>query len=246
VVTGRSSLRNGEGSERQNFGLADLLGLDYQGMTRYVYSYQNLEKQHPITAGLPLNFPMSVYETQQARVRARDGSTALGTIVNPMPGFQMGYPPNEHTAVPCLTVRQHGNGRVVYVAAAIGAIYRRWNQADTRRLILNAAVWAAGAEPLVTAEAPETVEVIAWRDEKSKRTIVHLLNRTAVGPDQGEGNMMHQAIPVHDIRIKLSKPLSGKIAKAQPGNRQLAVSMAGGRMTISVPRLDIWEVVEVA
>lgn len=245
VVTGRTSLRAGDGSERKDFGLADLLGVDYQGMTRYVYTFQNLDRQHAIAAGLPLHFPMSVYETLQAQVRARGGVTVLGTIVNPLLGFHMGYPPGEHTGVPCLTARQHGSGRVVYAGAALGAIYRRWNQVDTRRLILNAAVWAAGAEPPVTAEAPETVEVVAWRDEKGKRTVLHLLNRTGAGPAQGEGSLMHEVIPVHDVKIKLAQSLSGKTARVQPGNRQLATGIAGGRMTVSLPRLGLWEVIEV-
>jgi len=244
VVTGRSSLRDEEGRVRDNFALADLLGVDYLGMTRHLYTFLTLEREHPVTAGLPAGFPMSVFETLQVEVRPRAGVNTLGSIVNPMPGAYWGFPPGVRSSgVAALTVRDYGKGRVVYTGASLGALYKRFSHADTRQLMVSAVVWAAGGDPPVSAVAPETVEVIPWRDEARKQTIIHLLNRTGVGPAQGQGRVLHQTIPVHDIRLRVARRLAGSKASAQPGNRRLPVTWVGDQMCITLERVEIWETV---
>ena len=212
VITCRSSLRDGEGGLLKNFSLARLIGGDFLGMTEKWYSYANPEKEHRVTDGLTLDFPLSVYETLQVSVRPHSGTEALAAIINPLPGFHMGYPPHERTGAPALLVREHGIGRVLYAAAPLGAIYWRFNHSDNKRLIANAVRWAAGSPPPLNMEAPATVEMAAWRDEKARRTIVHLVNRTGAGLPRGEGESMHQVIPVHDLKLIVTPPLSGQIA----------------------------------
>ncbi len=243
VVTNRSSLRDEEGVLRDNFGLAGLLGVDYTGMTEHLFTFYTLDRRHPVTDHLPLDFPTTVVETLQTRVRTHAREAALGTITYGMPGFTMGTIPHQRTAWPSLTAREHERGRVVYASAALGAMYKRFSHADTRQLIVNAVKWAAGGPPPVTAQAPETVEMIPWRDERGKRTIIHVLNRTGAGLAQGEGAMMHEVIPVHDITLRVKKGLGGNAAKAQPGDRPLPVRWEGDEMHIRLGRVDIWEIV---
>jgi hypothetical protein len=244
VVTHRSSMRDADGTERQDFGMAPLLGVNYNGMTEHWYGFLNLEKRHRLTAELPLNFPMTVYETLQVKVKA-DGAETLGTIVNPMPGFPMGYPPDRHTGIPGLMVRNYGEGRVVYASAALGAIYARFSHADNRQLIANAVQWAAGVSPLVSARAPETVEVVAWQDARDRKTVIHVVNRTGAGLGQGEGAVMHEAIPVHNIQLRVNTRMARGVAKAQPGNRTVRSRLENGWMLIDLDPVDIWEVIEI-
>ncbi len=246
VVTARTSLRNEDGSERRDFALAGLAGVNYLGMTEHWYSFVNLERQHPLAAGLALNFPMSVYKTLQTRTKAQTDAEVVGTIVNPLRGFHMGYPPDEKTGAPAVVARRVGKGRVVYAAAPLGSIYMNASHTDTRQLIVNAATWAAGVEPPVSAEAPETVEIVLWRDEPSKRTIVHLLNRTGAGLSQGEGASMHEAIPVHDLKIRLARRLAAGTARTRPGGRVLRTKTDGEWTWIELDTLRIWEVIEIA
>ncbi|MFB3826491.1 MAG: family 10 glycosylhydrolase [Bryobacteraceae bacterium] len=246
VVTGRTSLRNGDGALRRDFALAAVAGVNYQGMTEHWYSFVNLERKHALTGGLPLNFPMSVYQTLQTRTKTQADAEVIGTIVNPLRGFHMGYPPHERTQIPALVARGCGKGRVVYAAAPLGSIYARTSHTDTRQLIVNAAIWAAGVEPPISAVAPETVETVLWRDEPAKRTIVHLLNRTGAGLAQGEGASMHEAIPVHDVRIRLARGLAAGIARTRPGGRVLRMKTEGEWTWIDAGRLGIWEVIEIS
>lgn len=246
VVTGRSSMRDAEGRLLKNFALASLLGADYEGMTAKWYSFITPEETHPVTAGLEPRFPLSVYETLQTRVKARAGAKPLGAIVNPMPGFHMGYPPHERTGAPALLVREHGKGRVVYMSAALGAVYHRVNHPDYGRLITSAVKWAAASEPPVAADAPRTVEMVAWREGISRRTIIHLVNRTGAGLPQGEGAYQQEVIPVHGIRVHVGRRLAGSRATARPSGRALPFKLTEGRMTVEVDRLETWEIVEIA
>jgi len=246
VATHRSSLRDGDGNLLNNFRLSELLGADFSGMTEKWYSYINPEKHHPVTAGLTLDFPICVEETLQTRVRAHAGTQALGTIINPLPGFHMGYPPHERTEAPALLVRNHGKGRVIYVAAPLGAVYYRWNHFDYKRLIANATEWAAGCPPPVWARAPHTVEMTAWRDEQARRTVIHLVNRTGAGLPSAEAGVMHEVIPVWGIEVYLDARYAGAVVKSQPSGRVLAARRDNRGLTIRIERLDVWEVLEIA
>jgi len=246
VVMGRSSMRDGKGNALKNFALADVLGVNYDGMTKKWYGYLNFESRHASNRKLPINFPISVNETLQVKVKAGRGTKVLGTIVEPMYGFHMGFPPDKRTGVPGMTVRETGKGRVVYFGSDQGAVYRGFNHADNRQLIVSAVTWAAGEQSPITAKAPETVEVVPWRDEENKRTVVHLVNKTGAGLAQGDGGMMHETIPVHDLTLRVAGPLAGKRAALQPAQRELPVSWEGTTMVISIDKLDVWEVVEIS
>ncbi len=245
VVTHRSSLLDARGIGTGNFVLSSLMGVDFKGMSEKWYGYINPEREHPVTAGLTLDFPLSVYETLQTQVRAHAGTDTLAAIINPLRGFHMGYPPHERTGFPALLVRPHGKGRVVYAAAPLGALYHRFNHADNRRLIVNAAKWAAREGPPVKLKAPETVEMVAWRDDPAKRTIIHLINRTGAGLSQGEGSMMHEVIPVHDLELRVARSLAVGTVKLQPGNRPVQSEQAGPWIRITIPKIDTWEVIEI-
>jgi hypothetical protein len=244
VATYRTSMRDASGNPLPDFAMGSLLGVSYAGLTQHYYGFINLDRQHPLTTELPLNFPMTVFETVQVKTKLA-GAEAIGSIVNPLPGFQMGYPPLEHTGIPALVARRQGKGRVVYAGAALGAIYTQHSHADNRQLIVNAVQWAAGVAPPVTARAPETVEVVAWQDARDRQVIVHVVNRTGAGLGQAEGLVMHEAIPVHDVQLRISTKLAQGKAKAQPGNRPLVSRIEGEWMLVDLEPVQSWEVVEI-
>jgi type 1 glutamine amidotransferase len=245
VVTGRSSMSDEDGNALKNFGLADVLGADYMDSTPKWYSFMSADEKHPVTEGLDLKFPMSVFEMLQVRTKPHAGATILGTIVYPMPGLNMGFPPLTRSDVPSLLVREQGKGRVVYCSASLGAIYFRGNGPDYRKLLVNALQWAAGTAPAVTVEAPGTVESVAWHD--GRRTVVHLVNRTGIGLSQGdEGARQQEVIPVHGVRVLFDKTVAGSRVRLQPSGKTLIPKRVGERMMVEIERLETWEVVEVS
>jgi hypothetical protein len=114
-----------------------------------------------------------------------------------------------------------------------------------RRDFLTTSAALPGDAPPVSARAPETVEVVGWHDASDRRTIVHVVNCTGAGLRQGEGNVMHEAIPVHDIQLPVSTRLARGTAKAQPGNRMLRSHVEGEWMLIDLEPVSTWEVVEI-
>gem|GEM_PF-2710193 len=247
VVTGTTSLSDDQGERRPDFGLADLLGVHFKGMTETYYTFLQLEKEHPVTQGLELEFPMTVYKTLQARVSAVQPDTVLGVIVDPMPGFHMGYPPLNRTETPALVARSVGHGRIVYAGASLGGDYLEYNHPDVRTLLVNAVTWTAGGPPPVTAKAPGTVEVVPWRDDAKAETIIHLLNRTAAGPAQNQvGAMIHETIPIHDIEVSVDLAHAGKTATFQPSGKPARTRVEGDRLIVAVERLEEWEIIVLA
>ena len=318
VVTGRTGLRRPSfplmGKDEapdakidalDNFSLANLLGVDFAGMTETLYTYlafpaapatapattapttattaPTTATTAPTTAAtapattatapttaatapattatatvpapaanaelsrnLALDFPMSVYESLQTLTKPRDGTTIAAKIVTPMRGFHMGFPPNTRTDFPAIATRAHGKGRVVYFAAPISALYKRFNHGDFRQLLLNATRHVAADPPPIAARAPETVEIVAWRDAGAQQTILHILNRTGAGLPQGQGQLMHAAIPIHDIRITLPNDFSPKgHAWIEPGETVIPLTRTETHSTIQLPAVEVWMTVVV-
>ncbi|MDP3072590.1 MAG: hypothetical protein Q8N18_20015 [Opitutaceae bacterium] len=247
VVTGSTSLADGKGEPRRDFGLAGLLGVHYEGLTDTFYTFLQPEMAHPVTQGIELGFPLSVYKTMQVKFRMAQPDGVLGVIVHPMPGFHMGYPPLDRTDTPALVARSVGLGRIVYAGASLGGIYLQYNHPDTRTLLTNAVIWTAGRPPPVTATAPGTVEVVPWRDDANGETIIHLLNRTAAGPAQNlVGPMIHETISIHDIEVSVESALAGKSARFQPSGKLARTHVQGSRLFITVERLNEWETIVLA
>jgi hypothetical protein len=275
VVTGRTGLRQPNfpltgGDESRdakidtldNFALANLIGLDFAGMTETLYTYLAFPGAPATTAPAPattapaagtelsrdlaLDFPMSVYESLQTLTKPRDGTAVAANIVTPMRGFHMGFPPHARTDFPAVTTRAQGKGRVAYFAAPVGALYKRFNHGDFRQLLLNATTHAAAAPPPVTARAPETVEIVAWRDPAAQQTILHILNRTGAGLPQGQGQLTHAAIPIHDIKITLPNDLAPRgHAWIEPEQTVIPLTRTDTHSTVQLPPVDVWMTVAV-
>jgi hypothetical protein len=246
VVTDKSSMRNEFGQSRENFGLKEVLGLDFKGMTEFIYSYYINDKKHPLTdKNLWLGFANTVHDNFQAHVSANSEVEVLGEIMDEVPGFKIDMMPYKRTGWPSLIIRNYGKGRVVYHTAPLCSMYQRFSHLDQRNLIENAVRWAGLVPVPIEIQAPETVEVIPWRDKQNKRTIIHIVNRTGAGLAQGPGALQHETIPVHDIQIKVSPELAGKTVLAQPGNRKLKTSTEGNFQVINLDKVENWEIIEI-
>jgi hypothetical protein len=239
VATYRSSLADAQGSPRDNFLLADLFGADFLEPMSYTYSYLHFDEEHPLTSEVPLGWPMTLWNLLQLKVRTHETATGLGNLVNPTRGLHMGNPPQETLPYPAAVTRRYGEGRVVYFPQPLGECYGAYGHPDTRQLMVNAARWAAGEAPAIETRAPETVETVVWQAGDTWR--VHLVNRTAGGPARTKASVITEVIPVHDVRLGTSLPISE--ARLQPGDDPLEVQEVNGRQEVRVPKLEVHAVV---
>lgn len=251
VVTGLSSVnfppnKEVDNPETNEFLLTELIGADFKDISDHIFDFVNLRNGHPVTAGLSYDIPLTTEDYQAVTVTPHDGTQVLGTLVKDTPGFFMGSLPGKDTKEPVITVNNVGKGRVVYLGLPVGALYNRFAHHYHKQLLKNSVMWAANADMPVTAETYETVEIVPWHEEDSKRTVVHVINRTGAGLPHGEGVQQHELIPVHDVKLKINKEYAGTKAFSQPGNKPLPVEFdAGGSMTVNLDKVEVWEVVEI-
>jgi len=244
VATHRTSLCDEHGRPRPDFALADVFGIQYREPLSYLYSFVQAGVAHPVTEGVALDWPMTLWKTPQLKVAkdaARDAQV-LGTVVYPMRGFHMGYPPQEVTDHPGIVAHTYGKGRVVYFPAPIDAVYGEYGHPDYRQLLVNAVRWAANAPVPVEVQAPLTVEAVSWLQGGGERLVVHLLNRTAAGNARAVSAVVQEVIPVHNVVVRVQTGQPWTKATLQPSGVVLRVETPlPGTMAVTVPQLDIHE-----
>ena len=246
VATGRTSLADEFGRPRDNFLLADLFGCDYLEPMPFTYSYLRYDQDSPLTAGLELGWPMTLWHLLQLKVAVRVGAEGHGMIVNPMRGMMMGHPAQEDTPYPAAVSTRFGAGRVVYLPQPLGQAYHDYGHPDFRTLLDNAVRWAAGEAPPVEVRCPATVEAVLWEQPAAASADVvrylHLINRTPGGPVRTKASVISEEIPVFELEVCTRFPVSR--ALMQPAGQELAVTSGDGGARFVVPRVDIHAIVE--
>lgn len=244
VATYRSSLCDEVGRSRSEFALKDLFGAEYLEPLSYLHSFIQPSVEHPITDGLALNWPMTLWKMPQVKVHLLDGAS-LGSVVNPMRGFHMGHPPMEVISAPSIVAHQYGAGRVVYFSAPIDAVYGAYGHPDYRRLLANAVRWAAAEAPRVEVQAPLSLEAVAFQNEANGRMVVHLLNRAMAGSARAKAAVIQEIVPIQDAVVRISGKTEFSRATLQPSGTKLRLEKPanGSALEVTVPRVDYHEMV---
>jgi hypothetical protein len=245
VATYRTSLCDGEGRPRENFLLADLFGCDYLEPLSWTYGFMRYDESGPLTEGIELGWPMTLWHKLQLKVAVRGGAEGHGNIVNPMRGMMMGHPPQETTPYPAAVTHSYGKGRAVYFPQPLGHAYHDYGHPDLRQLLVNAVRWAAGEGPPVEVDCPETVEVVLWQAPGGTRCL-HLVNRTPAGPARAKATVINEEIPVYGLRVSTRFPVREAVMQPEGKNLQVQPIEVGGNegATFLVPRVGIHVIVE--
>lgn len=241
VATYRTSLQDDSGNPRDNFGLADLFGADYLELLSYKYGSMKFHEPHAITEGLPLDWPMSIFDQWQTKVAPQDTAKGMGNIAHPFRGWQLGFLPGEDTPYPAVVTHIYGKGRVVYFPQPLGRCYNEYGHPDTQRLLVNAVRWAAGEAPPIEVTCTDTVEFVMWQTPNGDKRMIHLINRTGCGREPSGCAVLQEAIPIHDINIRLRSSI--QTAVLQPDNQELSIERINGWTEISIPRLETYSIV---
>ncbi len=235
VATFETSLYDEEGRPRPNFGLADMLGVSFDGAVEGPMrnSYLRLKGDenghfHPVLQGLEDAYKIinSVY---QVKVRPGAESTgprpgtgadpslnpnsSLGTIPGPVtlipsyPDLPMEdvYPRIEATDTPELYLSEKGKGRVAYFPGDLDRSFWQIMSTDHSRLLRNTIRWALNEDPIVGVQAAGVIDVAVWRQKDSMT--VHLVNLT--NPMMMKGPF-RELLPV-DARVKINIPNDKKV-----------------------------------
>lgn len=260
-----ASLFNEFGDPRSNFGLAELLGVDYGGMPetkaammdidvnfaksigpdywdkrRNVFEFR-LDPKSPFLVNNKLatyigSDPVT-FKGPANRVKPRHGTTVTGTIRL--------HGTNQQT-MPAILTRTHGKGRVVTFAAGLDAGYYQYAYPYQRLLLKEAIAWSAGDQsPPVRIDAPMCVHSTVMRQRKDdvNRLIVHLFNNLNTTGGHAFPNddvlLREEAIPIRDIRITFRAGSAFKSIRAEPAGIKLEVIPTANGPAVTLPRLDI-------
>jgi len=216
VATYLTSMANENGEFRDNFSLNDLLGCNFIRFSEYSNSFV-LPLDDPLTEGVP-KIP-HLHKGPLIRVKNGGGRT-IAKIVDSIGELTEGrtysfFPavPDRVTDYPAIVANDWGNSRSVYMAGAYEFNYIRFAYGAYRKLLINSVIWSAKEDPLITVEAPMTVEATFFK--QNGRYIVHLVNfhlqRPALSPmttafSQTQNppvQIIEEIIPVHDIKLKI-------------------------------------------
>jgi len=251
VATGETSLRDENGSERRDFGLAGLFGVSFTarrpGPVRN--AYLSLEHDaapgHPLLRGLE-DAPRIIHGIWQVEVAPRQAfPNPPITLVPSYPDLPMEkvYVREERHDVPQVFLREEGRGRVAYFPWDVDRTFWEVLSPDHLKLMRNAVSWASNEEPPVTVEGPGVLDVTVWRQKES--ITVHLVNLTNAMMMKGP---VREILPLGPQRVRVRLPEGARAKRVRllaAGGLPAFREDGGGWLETTVPQVAVHEVVAV-
>jgi hypothetical protein len=238
VASFDTSLYTPAGKRRDDFGLADVLGVSYgEGLLWYQnWNYFSLaddisEEGQRLLDGLEL--PMYPAPEYVLDVEAAEEAEILAWFHGLMPGR---YTPLKEPERPAIVRHRFGQGESLYLAGTFAEMAMAYAPPEYDRLLVNAAEAFDGL-PIKLEGGYGNVEVIVRRQQG--RLIVHLVNYGGIVP-----RPFVQVVPQSDLKLRLTKGRDRyEGAQALQANRS-CTSMADGQdLVVRVPTIGAYEVV---
>jgi hypothetical protein len=251
LATFASSLFDEFGQRRNDFGLADVFGVSFDGRIHgpMQNSYLTLEtdpatgRRHPILDGLD-DTPRVINGVFRIGVKPTETFPSPLTLIPSYPDLPMEdvYPRVTHTEVRELYLRTVGGSRIVYIPWDIDRTFWDVLCVDHGRLLRNAIRWATNEAPPVEVEGPGVLDVTLWRQRDSMT--VHLVNLT--NPMMMKGPL-RELVPVGPERVRIRLPAGTRARRVQllTAKTTPRVAEEKGALVVTVPSIDAHEVVAV-
>lgn len=246
VATGETALYDESGSERKNFGLADLFGCDYAGGVdkKVGNSYIAIAGPHPLTAGLD-DTARIVGGTRIVRIKASgDAAPAPLRLIRAYPDqpAEQAYPREPTSDVPMVLARSFGKGRVVYFPFNLDQLFWEQPARDHMLLMRNAVAWAANWQQPMTVSGAGLVDVSYFRQEGS--LAAHLVNLN--NPSAMKG-YIHDTVPVGPFIVSLQLPSGTRPTRVRllEAEKEATFRREANRLVVTVPRVVLHEVIAI-
>jgi hypothetical protein len=251
LATFASSLHDETGRRRENFGLADVFGVSFDGRIEgpMQNSYLSLDpdastgRRHPILEGLD-DAPRIVNGVFRIAVRPATEFPSPVTLIPSYPDLPMEdvYPRVPRTDTRELYLRDLGTSRIVYIPWDIDRTFWEVMGVDHGTLLRNAVRWAANEPPPVEVDGPGVLDVTAWRQRSSMT--VHLVNLT--NPMMMKGPL-RETIPVGPERARIRLPAGTRASRVQLLTAGVSprVEEGSGTLTVTVPSIADHEVIAI-
>jgi hypothetical protein len=248
LATFETSLYTDGNDRRDNFGLADVLGIHVNG--RLIGRrgnanpfYARIERPHPILDGFADTDWLPGAEFRQPVAAVGD------PILTVVPGFvayppELSYPPTPQTTEPALVLQERGRSRTAYFPGNIEHSLRITGNTDLSRLLQNAIRWVAGESQPVTIEdlgpgTPALIEAFAWETEPG--FAVHILNYTNPNTYSGYLRSVH---PIGAQRVRIEIPPGRTIRKAEllRAGKEIPFTQRNTTAELTIPSIADYEI----
>ena len=258
VVTGESSGYDQWGDRRENFALADLLGVhatwrhhgsadaqprDWESYATHTYlRFAEIREPARVADGFD-DTELVPFGGRLEVVRTDPDVQVLLTWVPPFPI----YPPEKawmavpRTDLPALVTRSlPSGGRVAYLAADIDRCYARHHHPDHGRLLANVVRWTAHEDVPLVVEGAGVLDCHLYR--KDQAVVLHLVNLDQGGAWSGR---LQELTPVgpFDVGVRVPADLTLTTARFLVAGHETPVRCDGGWIVTRVERVADHEVV---
>lgn len=269
VASVDTSLFNEFGDPRDNFALAKVFGVDYQGLPTPTVAPQDVDvnfakgigpdywekrknvfdfkqdTQSLLNQGLMKTYVGDTQVTFKGAAVRVTPSTAQARVIGTLRSKSAELPGE----LPAVVTNEFGQGRVVYLPAGFDAGYYLYAYPYQRLVLKESILWAAAAPPPIQVAAPMCVHATSMRqaDSKGERLVVHLysdLNSTAFHALPTDDVPLHEeVVPIHDVRVTFDRGYKIRRVHLEPKGQDLPlVDTADGR-TVTVDRLEVHSMV---
>jgi hypothetical protein len=222
IITGRSSIMDETGMLRSNFGLADVMGVNYRGDSLELkgshpnwdkadsHDYLRLENRDKNELFKDFNeTDILPFGGNLTPVSPREDSLWVCQATH-IPSFPI-YPPefcwteNLHTDIPMVFTKLHeAGGHLAYWPADIDRCYGERALPDHGRLLANTIKWAVKGDLPFTLRGPGYLDCHLYRQDN--RLIFHVCNYSGAEVKPG---YMDEFLPVGPLEITIKKPCPG-------------------------------------
>lgn len=171
---------------------------------------------------------------RRTAVIANEKATVIGRIFHENDTVTSGEP--------AAVIVPHGRGSVVFVPFDLGEHYFAIETSRCRRLV-KAILAATLPDPLVTVSGSRYADVAVT--ENDEETFLHLVNSSGPQFDRRVW-VFDEILPIGPLVCELDAPRAPASVTLEPGARPLDFTVQGTRLSIDVPRIDIYDIVRIA
>ncbi|WP_117194398.1 family 10 glycosylhydrolase [Rhizobium terrae] len=246
VAAYETSLRDENGKTRQEFGLAETLGIKFVSGPRGIVknTYVALSGDHPVNRGYE-GAARIMGGTRLLHVKTSGKAETPFLYVPDFPDLPMEevYPRKAPEGAAVVARETGKGGRTVYIPWNIGEIFWEVFAVDHGRLISNAVRWALGGTQRVTVEGPGVIDLaLRENDEGIALSMFNLTNPMMMkGP-------IRENYPLAGQTVSVDIPDGKSVARAWlvVADRAANFSVKDGRATVEVPGIERLEVLHLS
>ncbi len=227
-----------------NFQLADAMGVDFQAFCASNPDYFEIVDPALETPVTRPGFSYSLYQGPAVRTAMRPDTAMLAaaheTYFNrtwehfSSHGFTA--PLADRADYPAVTK----NGNVIYLHGPVFNAYQTFGNL-TFRALMGRCLDLLLPRPLLETDAPSTAEVALTA--QPGRWMAHIVNYHAGRRATSHIEALERPVPLHDVQVTVRAPFPVSSVRLARVGTELPFAAADGAVTVTVPRVDIHEIV---